>query len=82
MDNIRSEYGIPSDILSSEENFPEPSPCQYKVERSKRQLDQQQSSEDELDNEEGDSNFFLPLRNQNLKFWCDLSQWMAKPRCR
>jgi hypothetical protein len=37
---------------SSELKFPEPSPSQYKVERSKKQLNQQQSSEKESANEE------------------------------
>jgi hypothetical protein len=67
-----------SDIPSSKEECLEPSPSQYKVERSKKQLEQQQSLKEESDDEEGESNFW---ENQILKFWCDLSQWMAKQRC-
>ncbi len=53
-----TSYNIPSsDIPSSEHEFPEPSPSRYNVERSKKQLDQQQSSEKEPVNEEGDSKF-------------------------
>jgi hypothetical protein len=67
---------------SSEDEFLDPSPSQYKVERSKKQLEQRQSSEEESDDEEGESNFNHFWENQILKFWCDLSQWMAKQRCR
>jgi hypothetical protein len=44
-------------IFSSQGEFEEPSPSQYKVERSKKQLDQQQSLGKESDDDEGDSNF-------------------------
>ncbi len=64
-DEDSTSYNISSsNIPQSEDGFPEPSPSQYKVERSKKQLDQPQSLEEESDDEEGDSKFFHFWENQ------------------
>jgi hypothetical protein len=70
-----TSYNIPSpNILTSEDENPEPSPSQYKHDRLVKRLEQMRdlpSTEEDSDDEQGDYISFPLLGKSFYCFWCD-----------